>query len=149
MHCFLLSPGHQQPLHWQCKIGLGWWLRTVSKELKRCRYFCKLPKISIKHAQGVALSFGLYCPPQKFSSLPLTWWPLGNVVEISTLNMLNCFKRCIHISYHILDCLPQEITKFIHNRATLVTLQVAYPGTYPILSIPCLLMPWWLNEPGH
>ena len=25
------------------------------------------------------------------------------------------------------------------------TLHVAYP----ILSIPCLLMPWWLKEPGH
>ena len=31
------------------------------------------------------------------------------------LNMLNCFKdhkRCIHISYHILDCIQQKETKF-------------------------------------
>ena len=61
-----------------------------------------------------------------------------------TLNILNCFqdyKRCIHISYHILDCFQQKKTKF--------TLEQLYNGAYPMLLIPCLLMPWLLKSPGH
>ena len=57
------------------------------------------------------------------------------------VNMLNCFKdyqRCIYISYGMLDFVQQKKTKFR-------TLHVAYP----ILSISCLLMPWWLKSPGH
>ena len=64
------------------------------------------------------------------------------VICLLTLNMLNCFKdykRCIHISYHLEFCSTEDQ---IHNGTTL---HVAYP----ILSIPCLLMPWWLKEPGH
>ena len=65
---------------------------------------------------------------------------------ISTLNMLNCFKdykRCIHILYHILFLLGFFFLKEdqIHSG----TLHVAYP----ILPIPCVLMPWQLKEPGH
>ena len=55
--------------------------------------------------------------------------------------LLTCPKDytiCIHISYHILDFTEDQI----HNEATL---HVACP----ILSIPCLLMPWRLKEPGH
>ena len=40
------------------------------------------------------------------------------------VNMLNCFKdykRCIHISYHILDCIKQKKTKF--------TLEQLYMGS--------------------
>ena len=63
---------------------------------------------------------------------------------VLTLNMLNCFKDYkigIHISYHIfLFCSTEE--KQIYNGATL---HVANP----ILSIPSLLMPWQLKEPGH
>ena len=60
-----------------------------------------------------------------------------------TLNMLNCFKdnkRCIHILYHIWDFILQK--KTIHNGANL---HVASP----ILSIPFLMMPWRLKEPGN
>ena len=37
------------------------------------------------------------------------------ISSLLTLNMLNCFKdykRCIHISYHILGCIRQKKTKF-------------------------------------
>ena len=57
-----------------------------------------------------------------------------------TLHVLNCFKdykRCIHISYHILDFIQQKKIDQIHNGET----QCA---AYPILSMPCLLTCWRL-----
>ena len=36
-----------------------------------------------------------------------------------TLNMLDCFKDykiCIHISYHILDFVPQKLTRFTEEQ---------------------------------
>ena len=47
-----------------------------------------------------------------------------------TLNMLNCFKDyeiCIHISYHILDCIQQKKTKFTMEE----------PHMLPILYCQC------------
>ena len=52
-----------------------------------------------------------------------------------TLHMLTCFKNCkrfIYILYQVLEFV--HIQDQIHNRANLHV-------TYPILSLPCLLMP--------
>ena len=62
---------------------------------------------------------------------------------ILTLNLLNCFKdykRYIHILYHILG-LGQKKTKF--------TIEQPYMLPHAILTIPCLLMLWQLQEPEH
>ena len=64
----------------------------------------------------------------------LTHWSLGDVAIILTI------KRCNHISYHIMDFVPRKKTKF--------TMEQPYHA-YPKLSIPFLLMPWQLKEPGH
>ena len=61
------------------------------------------------------------------------------------LNLMNClknYKRCIPISYHILNCIQQKKTKFIMKQSYRLV-------AYPVLSISCLLMLWRLQEPGH
>ena len=73
----------------------------------------------------------------------LTHGPLGYVVVILTLNMLNCFKNqktCIHILYHW--------AVFNRRRPKSQWCNPIY-FAYSILSIPCLLMLWQLKEPGH
>ena len=61
-----------------------------------------------------------------------------------TLNMLNCFLNIIKtlITCHIIswDLFNRKIQ--IHHEATLYV-------NHPILSISCLLLSWWLCEPGH
>ena len=69
---------------------------------------------------------------------------LSAVIAMWTAVFYDCskdYKRCINISYHTLDFCSTEKEQ-IHNAATLYV-------AYSILSIPCLLMPWWLKSPGH
>ena len=57
---------------------------------------------------------------------------LGDTAITLMLNMQNCFKdykRCIHISYHILDFVQQNKTRFTMEQPYIYI-------AYPILSIP-------------
>ena len=81
----------------------------------------------------------------KFYSLNMTkwccWWPGDEGVNSWHAEL---FLRSWKTHSHLLSCLESYSTEEeqIHYWATLHV-------TYPILSIPCLLMPWWLEEPGH
>ena len=70
-------------------------------------------------------------------------------------NTTSC--TCCHISYTV-NTVPADALVYlgfcstdedpIHNHDNGVTLHHVHFAIYPTLSIPCLLMPWWLKGPG-
>ena len=66
------------------------------------------------------------------------------IFTLNTLNYLKNYKRCSHISYHIFNFFSTEEVLSPNPQWSNLTCCI-----YPILSIPWLLIPWRLTEPGH
>ena len=76
------------------------------------------------------------------------WWfetlshPLWRHCNVNMLNYFKDYKKFIRISYYILDCIQQKKAKFTLEQPYMLPI-------FSILSIPCLLMRWRLQSPGH